>query len=282
MKKLATLVGAVSLAASASLAQASEINVGGVHWDPDAGAPLPDMTMDYFFYQWFTSSADAATSAAGEELSMNTLNPATLGLGDTLQGIGEVNSLNGNTAAINSLVGGDLCPNCELTLSFGGFEIDSLAGGPLGGPTFTNGWINFYVDHTPDFTPTDSGFVDPANATDGDLWLALEVSANAFLSSTAVQGTLALEFQAVGGMAQHNFDTNAMSGILSGGLVDAIANNSAIFNNFLDLNGDGTDDYYANANGQLDGDTIPEPATLAVFGLGLLSIAGFKRRKSFK
>ena len=278
MNKFKSLLAASALTLSGFAANASDINVGGVVWDPSAGAPLPDLTMDYFFYQWFVDSADAATSAPNDSLSMATLNPAGLGLGDTLQGMGEVNSINGNTAAINTLVGGDLCPGCELTLAFGGFEIDSLAGGPLGGPTFTDGWINFYVDHTPDFTPTDAGFVDPANATDGTLWLALEVSANAFLSSTPVQGTLALEFQAVGGLAQSNFDTNAISGVLSGGLVDAIANNSAIFNNFLDLNGDGTDDYYANANGQLDGDTIPEPGILALFGLGLLTVAGLRRR----
>ena len=278
MKKLASLFGALTLVAS-SYVQASQINVGGVQWDPDAAAPLPDMSMDYFFYQWFTSSADAVTSAAGETPVMNTIDPTALSVGDTLTGIGEVSALNGNTAAINSIVGGDLCPNCELTLAFGGFEITSLNGGLLGGPTFANGWINFYVDNTPDFTPTDAGFVDPANATDGQLWLALEVTSNAFLSANPVSGTLALEFEAVGGLAQGNFDTNATFGGLSGGLVDAIANNSAIFNNFLDLNGDTVADYYANANGQLDGDSIPEPATLAVFGLGLLSIAGFKRRK---
>ncbi|WP_026375136.1 hypothetical protein [Aestuariibacter salexigens] len=259
---------------------ATLVNVAGVAWDTDQGAPLPDMTMDTFFYQWLVDGANAASSTPNEILSMATINPAGLGLGDTLQGMGEVNSLNGKTAAINTVAGGDLCLTCELTYTFGGFAVDSLNGGPLGGPTFTNGWFNFYVDSTPDFTPTDAGFVNPANASDGQLWLSLQVTANAFLSSTIVQGTLAMELDAVAGLAKDYFDTNSMNGVLSGRLVDVISNPSFIFNNFLDLNGDSTPDYYANANSQFDGDTVapvPAPPTLLLFVFVLLAVSRLRK-----
>jgi len=134
---------------------------------------------------------------------------------------------------------------------------------------------------TRDFTPTDVGIVTPGNAADGDLWLALDVIANVFTGGSAVQGNLALEFQAVGGLAQQNFDTNTIQGLISGGLVDQISNNSAIFNNYLDLDGNGTSDYYANANGQIDGNTVQvsEPSTLALAGLALLAVGGLRRHR---
>jgi len=266
-----------------SAAIADPIDVGGVVWDPEAGAPFADFSMDYSSYQWFTNNADAISNTPNAIPVLNTINPGGLIVGDVLGGVAEVFRMNGNTADVNSLTGGALCPNCELTLTFGGFEITSF---DTNSPIFSGGWINFYVDHTPDFTPTDAGGINPANAANGDLWLALDVTGNTFFGSSPESGDFTLDFQAVGGLAQANFDTNTKQGL--NGLVDLISNNSTIFNNFQDLNfsGQGSTadqfkDYYASENGQIFGSSVavPEPNTLALAGLALLVVAGLRRRR---
>jgi len=145
MKKHNVIIGAVVLAASSFTANATLTSVGGVTWDPDAGAPLPDLSMDYFFYQAFTSAANAITNATNNVPLLTTIDPSSIVVGNVLNGFGEVDSMNGNSADINSLTGGPLCPDCELTLTFGGFAITSFLNGA---PIFSDGWINFYVDDT--------------------------------------------------------------------------------------------------------------------------------------
>ena len=82
--KKGLFAGFAALALSMT-AQASEINVGGVVWDPDA--PID-----------FTSNGNTYESFAGQ-------------VGDAVTGFGVITNFNGAAE-------GTFCPSCELTYTF--------------------------------------------------------------------------------------------------------------------------------------------------------------------
>jgi hypothetical protein len=88
-------------------------------------------------------------------------------VGDVLGGVGEVTQIGG----VNI---GDLCAGCELTYTFGGYEVTSLSATDI---TFSGGWINFYLGFGADndFNPFSSSgsAADMTAAGNGTLWLTL-------------------------------------------------------------------------------------------------------------
>lgn len=271
-KKYAASIGAVILAASSFTANAGIINVGGVTWDPDYnfGGPPPvaDLAMNGNFSQWFVDSAVAGTYNPN-----NAKDVLTVGLGDELQGSGRITAFNG---FFNPTLGADagFCLTCELTYSFGGLLSDGL-----GGFTFANAFINFYVETG---AAIDGFYTAGAAAS---TWLELSIDTLDFTAQTGVgqyiDGAVAATASATGGLAFSNFNTNTVINS-NGSLSDVAYSADAIFgleNSTLAYNAVTNRYLYTNvASANLTGNTISEPGMLALLGLSLLAIGGIRRK----
>ena len=245
--KKGLIIGLASLGLSMS-AQASNINVGGVIWDPQQNLAFPGLG-DFV--------------ANGTIFENNAENP-----GDIVMGRGEVTNL--NSAVPNQA---QFCPGCELTFTFSmelvgfvGVPNPGSAGGTNGQFTFTNFNLKFYVDHTPEFDGT------MATAADGNLWLELVLNPANFLTGTGTalgsgseSGTGGGVLDVIGGLAFGNFNTN---GEANGGDLTL----SSSFQPTLGAPG------LLNGTFDLSGDTIPEPGSIALIALGLLGFASSRRK----
>lgn len=157
-----------------------------------------------------------------------------------VSGFGDITTLNGLNSSQYCT---DTINGCQLS-----FAYSDLANG---------GTLDFYVNAA-------GGTNSYAQASAGQLWLSLAV--NTHLPNTASNSDGYVSFFDVvniAGTVASNFDTNTM---LNG---TDIAIDASRLSNF---NGWGDASFY--------GDTIPEPTSLAIFGLGLLGLAGAARRKA--
>ncbi|ALO33636.1 hypothetical protein CMT41_02070 [Colwellia sp. MT41] len=249
---------AVMVLASFS-ASAGLINVGGVVWDPDDGADL----------------------RGGSAIIYQQINILTL----ELSGYGRLTSINGYA---------DICPGCELSYQFGGYTISADAAA-AGDTNFKGGWMEFWVDTSPDIlTVTDQEKLTLQNTggsdDDGDnlLWLALRGHIFAgdettFIGSSSLTGLLngAGALDVVGGVAMWNFDTNmwplsngSMTDIVFSGDFDSWSNGWVVNGVTQDsFDESGTAVRYSTGSADFHGYSIPEPNTLGIFALGLILLA---------
>ena len=270
MKYFKTLVAASVLAMSGFAAQAAEINVGGVVWDPDwTDGEVPAVEYDFIgqftFTQWFSEVSDGIDTLGSyaDRVAATSIFAGLTG-DDTatdyfLSGVGEfyrVNDPMKNVLTSSATGGGadSFCPGCELTFAFGGIGLNN-------DQTFdtTNAWARIYVDSSPDFAlPIGAG--SPLNAIGSQVWLDLDFKQLFFTSGNLLQGSVEATFDIIGGLAAENFDPKELY----------YAGDAAFNPNALSSNG---------GNGRVFGNSIPEPGILFLFGAGLVGL-GVMRKKA--
>lgn len=221
-------LGAAVLAGCAAPAMAVVVNVGGVTWDTDHALD-------------FTARSD-------------TINQQIQNFDgyQVLSGYGKITNI--NNQGENSF-----CSGCELTFEFGDFVLDVNGGGG----DFT-GWVNVWVDHSPDYEPYPGyGPFDPSSANNGVLWLSLE-AANDLTVDFGVDGATGRGLLNVtGGLAAANFDTDQMPGG-----ADFNFQNSFTADDFI----------FGSGNYKGSSVAVPEPGTLGLLSLGLVGFAAARRR----
>jgi hypothetical protein len=259
MNKIKTILASAIVTVASFSSSASLINVGGVIWDPDH---VDD----------FVGTAGLIHQDADANRS--------------LSGYGVVTNLNGLDEA-------GFCPGCELEFVFGGYTISVADGGtnpiasPAGGISdsffeYTGGWVNYYVDYTPEGI-TDVNLLTAANTGSGGganlLWLSLEGAIGAGTETTFMGGPIfniatgGGDFNVTGGAAAGNIDTNSI--LLASGEYADLSFGSTF--SVLTPNGDGTSSSTGAAT--FSGSSIPEPTSLAIFGLALLAFGANARKK---
>lgn len=246
MKVFKKVLLAAAACTAMGAAQASMINVAGVAWNPDA---VSDFTAQSVNMRQFISSTD------GE-----------------LSGFGIITVFNGTSQAIFCASG------CELTFQFGNFMPTGGVVVPGSGivANYSGGYVNVYAGAAEISNPFDYDSLTWANTGNGTLFLGLLnnynfVGTNVGDSILSGLGYLDVAAGASGGAARSNFDTNTQT------LGSDIKFTTSLSYQRIDL--DVTD---VSGTGNFRGTSIPEPASLALVGLGLLGLAAARRRKSVK
>jgi hypothetical protein len=246
LNKLSAALFAAAAMAFGSSAQA--INVGGVVWDPN------DPIFDF-----------SATTNLFETIGT--------AVGDTFSGYGQVTSVNAS---------GSFCPTCQLTYQFGGYTLTSA------GLSFTasGGWLKVYVQDTSAGGYTAFSASNKSSATDGTLWLDLAGNSAFLGGTTTLAGTVTIPnsngasgqgvgyFDVVGGLAAAYLDTNGQPGG-----ADLTYTSSFQPLNAPVINGGVVVATHFGTNEVFGDSTVPEPATVALLGLGLVGLGLSRRTK---
>jgi len=237
---------------------AQAANVDGVIWDET----VQPFEAQYNFTQWYTSAANSISGAPNLAPNFDAAKPVnTVVAGDVLTGTGEVYNINGTPTST-------FIPGGELTVVFGGLAVVNPAAATF---DISNAFFNFYAD---DFSVPGTDYPWPAdaasqgdadNAAQGALWLSAKVD-SLFLSGNLSGGFVSATLSVTGGDAMSYFTSPFAFDIeYAGSSFFSIASGQTHSN---------------VGNGQFIQHSVPEPASVALVGLGLLGMSLRLRKKA--
>jgi len=278
------LAGVAVAAALATSAHASVINVQGILWDPDSVAP-DDFQATTNLFQWYQSSAaydptGTVTSFTGATSLVNKFVTGA-GLFSQVNGVDTADSNPGDTTPADFAAG-------QLTYIFGGIEITGVT---VSGTSavysydLTNSYFNVYSNANANNYGTSGTLAGQVAASVGSYatpfltghFDAFSVDAlllNLTTGSPNLFGSANGLISVTGGAAYSNFDTNTKINPNDQSLSDISFGGSSQINFASSISTVGT------AN--MLGNTIPEPASIALIGLAMLGAGVASRRKAAK
>jgi hypothetical protein len=195
--------------------------------------------------------------------------------GQVLNGVGRVSQIQAGTT---NLFGTDFCVSgsCELTFSFDNYVVQTIdTTSAQNRIVFTGGTVNFFLDQN-----INSNLVTASNFTDGTPWLTLSG-----LTSTATSGPNAGDTGTLFGQGT-SFSNSALISGTGLGQLSVVGGAAASYfgigtpvnltSSFQSSPAGYTDPLLGTANLQLVAPPtvtpVPEPATLALLGMGLLGL----------